>query len=180
MNRLGRLGSAVALKARTKHRLGLHAPATGICIETRHFRHLCSIPGKGVDSTASSSGAYTVPDDGLGDVPGVKTSGDKFILVYTCKVCETRSAKKISKHGYEKGVVVVSCPGCEAKHLIADQLGIFEEPGWDLAQAVAQKSSQPHIKVVNSEADVLELTPEDIMGSGEAISSSNADEDASR
>ena len=53
-------------------------------------------------------------------------------------------------------------------------MGIFEEPGWDLAKAVAHKSNQPRIRVVNTEEDVLELTPEDILGSGVASGSLDA------
>ena len=104
------------------------------------------------------------PSIAFNDVPGVKTKGEKFVLVYTCTVCDTRSAKKISKQGYEKGVVVVKCPGCNSQHLIADNLGIFEDPGWDLESAVKHKSSEPRIKVVATEQDVLELTQDDILG----------------
>ena len=65
----------------------------------------------------------------LSDVPGVKTEGDKYVMVYTCKVCETRAAKKISKQAYHNGCVIIKCPQCENLHLIVDHLGIIEEKG---------------------------------------------------
>ncbi|CAH1429152.1 unnamed protein product [Lactuca virosa] len=50
-------------------------------------------------------------------------------MMFTCKVCETRSVKTISRESYEKGVVVARCGGCDNYHLIADHLGIFGEKG---------------------------------------------------
>ncbi|CAI5732726.1 unnamed protein product [Hyaloperonospora brassicae] len=93
--------------------------------------------------------------------PGIETSGDKFVMVYTCSVCETRSAKTISKHAYYNGVVLVRCPGCENLHLVADRLGWFEDESADVESLLAQKGEK--VRFV-TEDNVLELTANDVLG----------------
>ena len=82
-----------------------------------------TLPGRRAFSTASS-------DDGNG-LPGTEHGGRRLAIVFTCTVCDTRSAKKFSEQAYRHGVVVVRCPGCGNDHLIADNLGFFEDD-WTL------------------------------------------------
>lgn len=95
------------------------------------------------------------------DVPGVRSEGDKFVLLFTCKVCEIRSSKYISKQAYYNGCVVVRCPGCKNMHLISDHTGIFEDPGWDIEKFLSEKGEK--VKIFD-EGNVLELCKEDLYG----------------
>ncbi|EGB12575.1 hypothetical protein AURANDRAFT_17910, partial [Aureococcus anophagefferens] len=63
-------------------------------------------------------------------------------IIFTCTVCDTRSAKKFSERSYRHGVVIVKCPGCQNHHLIADNLGFFEDDRWDVEKLAAERGDE--------------------------------------
>ncbi|KAI0508632.1 DNL zinc finger-domain-containing protein [Xylaria bambusicola] len=48
-----------------------------------------------------------------------------YQLKFTCIPCNTRSTHIVSKQGYHKGSVLISCPECRNRHIISDNLNIF-------------------------------------------------------
>ncbi|KAF8074594.1 DNL zinc finger-domain-containing protein [Lyophyllum atratum] len=53
----------------------------------------------------------------------------RLSMTFTCTApdCGERSTHQFSRRAYERGVVLVQCPGCKNRHLIADHLGWFKE-----------------------------------------------------
>ncbi|KAF9499631.1 zf-DNL-domain-containing protein [Pleurotus eryngii] len=53
----------------------------------------------------------------------------RLSLTFTCTAgeCNERSTHTFTKRAYERGIVLVGCPGCKNRHLIADHIGWFKE-----------------------------------------------------
>ena len=66
-----------------------------------------------------------VPPKSIGN-RGIGIPSGELLLAFTCKKCETRCVKRFHRHSYYHGIVIVQCPGCRGKHLLADHLGWFE------------------------------------------------------
>lgn len=49
----------------------------------------------------------------------------QYMIMFTCKKCDTKQSKMFTKKAYHDGVVLVRCDGCSAFHLIADNLNWF-------------------------------------------------------
>lgn len=61
------------------------------------------------------------------------------MIAFTCKKCDTRSSHVFSKQSYQTGTVMIQCPGCKNRHLIADNLKIFEDKNVNLEQILAAR-----------------------------------------
>jgi protein import protein ZIM17 len=110
--------------------------------------------------TATTTAIADQLDLGL---PGAQKGGKKLAIVFTCTICNTRSAKQFTEKAYKYGVVMAMCPGCNNKHLIADNLSMFddEKGGWSIEKAMA-KMGQNVTTVTND--NVLELTLDQWVG----------------
>lgn len=86
-----------------------------------------------------------------------------LVMLYTCKVCETRSARQISKLAYTAGSVLVCCPGCRNFHMIADHLGYFEDSAVTVEELLKGRGELVRNGVVARGADefVIELSAAD-------------------
>eukprot|EP01017_Pseudomicrothorax_dubius_P008015 TRINITY_DN1259_c0_g1_i19.p1 TRINITY_DN1259_c0_g1~~TRINITY_DN1259_c0_g1_i19.p1 ORF type:complete len:199 (+),score=40.25 TRINITY_DN1259_c0_g1_i19:19-615(+) len=68
--------------------------------------------------------SYTLEDEVKGTNLG---NSGVYMLMLTCGVCNTKMVRTFSKQAYHTGVVLLRCEGCEKVHLIADNLGWFED-----------------------------------------------------
>ncbi|WEW58085.1 hypothetical protein PRK78_003552 [Emydomyces testavorans] len=81
-----------------------------------------------------------------------------YLITFTCKPCSHRSGHRISKLGYHKGTVLITCPNCRNRHIISDHLNIFMDTKSTLEDILARKGRTLK-KVTLGEGD-LELWPE--------------------
>lgn len=127
----------------------LLAHATGLARATARTPKFCRINvprvlGRQLSCTPRRQDAhgkaapYTHPPppplDGTAPAPAqprvaFETQEPRLSITFTCTVpdCGTRSTHEFTKRSYQKGIVIVQCPGCESRHLIADHLGWFKE-----------------------------------------------------
>lgn len=94
-----------------------------------------------------------------------------MLMLFTCTKCDTRAGKAFSKQAYEHGLVIVTCPGCDSRHLIADNLGwmgdngniedIMREKGQDAVRLTADGTVEvdPELFVGRSTVRARLLTP---------------------
>ncbi|KAI8642499.1 DNL zinc finger-domain-containing protein [Parasitella parasitica] len=92
-------------------------------------------------------------------------SKHQMLIGFTCKVCNERSHHTMSKHSYTKGVVLIQCPGCKNRHLIADNLGWFKDSKTTVEDLVKEKGEAIRKIIVDDKGverlgDLMEWLPE--------------------
>lgn len=65
-----------------------------------------------------------------------------YQLTFTCKPCLHRSTHNITKHGYHKGTVLITCPSCANRHVISDHLQIFMDEKSTLEDILRAKGEE--------------------------------------
>lgn len=65
--------------------------------------------------------------DGSQKLGSFKVDKPMLMIAFTCKKCNTRSSHTMSKQAYTGGTVLITCPSCKNRHLIADHLKIFRD-----------------------------------------------------
>eukprot|EP00920_Eleutheroschizon_duboscqi_P017624 GHVT01042050.1.p1 GENE.GHVT01042050.1~~GHVT01042050.1.p1 ORF type:complete len:377 (+),score=68.82 GHVT01042050.1:482-1612(+) len=65
----------------------------------------------------------------------------QYLMVFTCGKCNHRTSKRFSKHAYHRGVVIVQCPSCESRHLVADRLRWFGDDPMGLEEIMKEKGN---------------------------------------
>eukprot|EP00127_Corallochytrium_limacisporum_P006456 Clim_evm46s227 gene=Clim_evmTU46s227 len=87
---------------------------------------------------------------------GQASMDPKIRIVFTCKVCNTRQGHEMSRHSYEKGVVIIQCDGCQNRHLIADHLGWFKDLGEGITIESLLQSKGEEVKKLGN-LDLLDI-----------------------
>ncbi|KAH6561485.1 hypothetical protein BASA50_001234 [Batrachochytrium salamandrivorans] len=109
---------------------------------------------------------------------GLNAGTDRMIIGFTCKVCDHRSYKSMSKKAYATGVVMIKCDGCKNMHLIADHLGWFDSskpPGTiedimrEKGETVKRIKVQPPVKFRVAEPSVSNSETDRSTGSDSAV-----------
>ena len=77
-----------------------------------------------------------------------------YLLRFTCKPCLNTSTHTISKHGYHHGTVLITCPNCKQRHIMADHLKIFSDENITIEDIMKRKGTAVSRGTLDANGDV--------------------------
>lgn len=83
---------------------------------SRRYAHAIPKPSRPAPPASSSASE---------EIKQRKLQEPHYELTFTCVPCSERSTHTVSKQGYHKGSVLITCPSCRNRHIISDNLNIF-------------------------------------------------------
>ncbi|CAJ1026377.1 DNL zinc finger containing protein, putative [Leishmania lindenbergi] len=83
---------------------------------------------------------------------GIGPANGDMVAAFTCGPCDYRMVKRFSKHAYTKGIVIVECPNCRSKHLLADNLGWMEDTATNIEDILKAKG-ESFVRIGETEGD---------------------------
>jgi len=109
-----------------------------------------------VPSITRSATTTTTPVHPLPHKPAPHRDPNEPIyqLTFTCKICRDRSSHTISKQGYHRGTILIKCPGCQNRHLIADHLKIFADKSITVEDIMREKGESVQRGSISTDGDV--------------------------
>ncbi|KAI5861677.1 DNL zinc finger-domain-containing protein [Durotheca rogersii] len=77
-----------------------------------------------------------------------------YELTFTCVPCGGRSSHVVSKQGYHKGSVLITCPTCRNRHVISDHLNIFGDRKLTVEDLMREKGQLVKRGTLGEDGDV--------------------------
>ncbi|KAF4629969.1 hypothetical protein G7Y89_g8173 [Cudoniella acicularis] len=78
----------------------------------------------------------------------------EYQITFTCTPCSTRSTHTISKQGYHKGSVLITCPECRNRHIISDHLNIFGDRNITIEDLMRERGQLVKKGTLSEDGDV--------------------------
>ncbi|KAH7027312.1 DNL zinc finger-domain-containing protein [Microdochium trichocladiopsis] len=77
-----------------------------------------------------------------------------YQLTFTCVPCSERSTHVVSKQGYHRGSVLITCPSCRNRHVISDHLNIFGDRKMTVEDLMREKGQLVKRGTLGEDGDV--------------------------
>lgn len=95
-----------------------------------------------LEARYQSTSATSLTQSVATEPPAKPDTTPTYELTFTCKPCLHRSTHKVSHQGYHHGTVLITCPSCKNRHIMADHLKIFEDKAFTVEDLMREKGEQ--------------------------------------